>query len=76
LFLFVEPKKETPDTDGLIKDDALEVPNWHLKPDWISRNPGSLSGFDCCLGNLQRNTHRQWIIAGTQSRTQSLQLPG
>jgi hypothetical protein len=35
---------------------------------WISRNLACLSGCDCCLGNLQRNAHRQWIIASTQSR--------
>ena len=46
----------------------LEVPTRHLKSDLDFEEIPRLSGFDCYLGNLQRNAHRQWIIAGTQSR--------
>lgn len=48
----------------------LEVPTRHLKPVFV------LSSFDCYLGHLQRNPHRQCIIADAQRRAQSLQLPG
>ena len=44
-------------------------------PVWISLNLASV-WLRFLVGDLQRHAERQWIIADTQSGTQSLQLPG
>jgi hypothetical protein len=55
-----------------VKHHALEVPIRRLKVD-IEKSRVYL-GSMASWGNLQRDAARQWLIAGTQSRAQSLDL--